>query len=170
MLVDAEPREVAVEVLAVLLRLEVAVGDAPIGDRAGDAVNELLDGVLPLGGVDLAVEVLAHHHIGGQLAPGRRNLTGRLLEEDLAVFTLDRRRPQLPFRGVEWAFSLNGAEGGLQLDRYSPRGLAPSGACGSELAAGQRGGRVDSCHGGTPDGVRKRKRTMIRNGSIPDSH
>ena len=159
-LVDAEPREVAVEVLAVLLRLEVAVGDPPIGNRAGDAVDELLDGVFPLGGVDLAVEVLAHHHVGGQLAPGCRNLAGRLLKKHLTVFALDSRRPQLPLRGVERAFCLNRAEGGLDFDRGSACGLAtPTDACGSGLVAGQRGGRVESCHGGTPDGDGKRKKT-----------
>jgi hypothetical protein len=40
-LVDAEPGQVVVEDLGVLLGLEVAVLDAPIGDGAGDAVDEL---------------------------------------------------------------------------------------------------------------------------------
>ena len=63
-LVHAEPGEITVEVLAVLRRLEIAVGDAPVGDRAGDAVHELLHGVLAFGRVDFAVEILADHHVG----------------------------------------------------------------------------------------------------------
>ena len=145
-LVHAEPGQVAVEVFAVLLRLEVAVGDAPVGDRAGDAVDELLDGVLALGRVDLAVEILAHHHVGGQLAPGGRNLTGRLLEEHLAVFPLDRRRPQLPFGGVERAVHVHRAERRLHLERLAGGGRLSAGGRGARRCGGESRGRFERCH------------------------
>ena len=153
MLVDAEPGKVAVEVLAVLLRLEVAVGDAPVSDGAGHTMHELLDGVLPLGSVNLAIEVLADDDVGRQLAPGGRNLARRLLEEDLAVLPLDGSGAEFPLRRVERAFSLRWAECRLDFDR-DPRGCRGSRGLGSRglgggsgRRAGQRGGGVESCHG-----------------------
>ena len=170
MLVDAEPGKVAVEVLAVLLGLEIAVGGAPVGDRAGDAMHELLDGVLPLGSVDLAVEVLANDHVGGQLAPGGGNLAGRLLEEHLAVLPLDRGRPQLPLRRVKRTLRLDRAEGGMDVERR-PSGASRSGGRGGGggRRAGQRCGGVESCHEwrllgvrGRPTGARQDRAVMCR--------
>ena len=139
-LVDAEPGQVAVEVLAVGLRAEVAVADAPIGDRARHAVDELLDGVLPLRRVDLAVEVLAHDDVRRQLAPGGRNLTGGLLEEDLAVLPLDRRGAELPFRGVERAVDVDRTERRAHVEgRPTRRRPAGTGWLRGDRICGQRG-------------------------------
>ena len=146
-LVDAQPGEIAIEVFAVLPRAEVAVLDAPVGDRAGHAMHELLDGVLPLGRVDFAVEVLAHDDVGRQLAPGGRNLARRLLEEHLAVLPLDRRRPQLPFGRVKRALDLRGAERRLDRKRLPGR---PAGGRAGRLRGGrggEAGGGVECCHG-----------------------
>jgi hypothetical protein len=145
-LVDAQPGQVTIEVFAVLLGLEVAVGQAPVGDRAGHAVDELLDGVLPLGRVDLAIEILADHHVGGQLAPGGRDFTGRLLEEHLAVLPLDCGGAEFPFGRVERTVHLGRAEGGADFEggaAGTPRG---GGGAGGGAGAGERG-RVEICHG-----------------------
>ena len=47
-LVQAQPGQLAVEPLAVRRRGEVAVGRAPVGDRAANAVDQLPDAVLAL--------------------------------------------------------------------------------------------------------------------------
>ncbi len=148
-LVHAEPGEIAVEVFAVLLRFKVAVLDAPVGDRAGDAVHELLDRVLPFGRVDLAVEVLAHDNVRGQLAPGGRDFTGRLLEEHLAVLPLDGGRAELPLRRVEGARDVRRTEGRPDLDRLP-------GGCGRSVGivvggggrSGEGRGRRGMAHAG----------------------
>ena len=118
MLVDAEPSQIAVKIFAILGRFEVAIGNAPIGDRASHAMHELLDGVLALGRVDLAVEIFADHNVGGELTPGRRNLTGRLFKEHLAIFALDGRRAQIPLGRVKRARHIRGAERGRDLDGH----------------------------------------------------
>ena len=119
---NAEPGEVTVEVFAVLWRLEVAVGNAPVGNRAGHPVNQLLDRVLALGCVDFTVEVLADDNIGRQLAPGSRNLAGRLLKQQLAVLAFDRCCAELPFGRVERTVHLDRAEGGLDGEWLPGRG------------------------------------------------
>ena len=163
-LVDAQPGEIAVEVFPILARLEVAVGNAPVGDRSRDAVDKLLDGVLALRRVDLAVEVLADDDVRRQLGPGGGNLTGRLLEEDLPVLTLDRGRPQIPFGGVERRRHVGGAEGGGDGERLPagrPRILTPQVVARRRrsgvraVGGGGSGGRLEGCHRGAPGGRRK---------------
>ena len=114
---DAEPGQIPVEVLTVLWCLEIAVGNAPVGNRAGHPVYQLLDGVLSLGRMDFTVEILADDHVGRQLTPGGRNFAGRLFEEQLAIFALDGGCPELPFGRVEWTVHLDRAEGGLDGER-----------------------------------------------------
>ena len=162
---DAEPGKIAVEVLTILTRLEVAVGNSPVGDRPRDAVDELLDGVLALGGLDLAVEVLADDDVRRQLAPGGRDLAGRLLEEDLPILPLDRGRPQIPFGRVEGAGHVGGAEGGWNGERLPagrPRILTLQ-VVGRRRRSGVRtvggggsGGRLEGCHRGAPWGKKER--------------
>ena len=109
-LMQAEPGQLAIESLAVLGRGEVAVVDAPIGDRAADAMDQLPDAVFALRRAVLAVEILADHDVGGQLAPGRGNFAVGLLEQHLAVFALDGGRAQFPLDGVERIADVGGAE------------------------------------------------------------
>jgi len=71
-LIDAQPGEFAIENLRILFGEEIAVSQAAIGNGAADPMNELLDGVFPPAGVDIAVKVLADNDLGGQLAPGQR--------------------------------------------------------------------------------------------------
>ena len=97
-LMEAEPGQLAVEAFAVGGAGEVAVFEAPIGDRAGDAVDELLDAVLALGRADFAVEVLAADDVRRELAPERRHFAVGLLEDQFAVLALDLRRCELPNR------------------------------------------------------------------------
>ena len=164
-LVDAQPGEIAVEVLAILTRLEVAVGDPPVSDRPGDAVDELLDGVLALGGVNLAIKVLADDDVRRQLGPGGGDLAGRLLEEDLPVLPLDCGRPQIPFGGVKRRRHIGRAEGGRDGERLPsgwPRILTPQ-VVGRRRRSGVRtvgsggsGGRLEGCHREAPWGKRER--------------
>ena len=100
-LMQAHPGQVAIEILAVLARLEIAVGDAPVGNRAGDAVNHLPDARFAFGRIRLAVEILADDDVGRQSAPGLGNFAVGLLEEDAAPFVLDVGRALVPFDGVE---------------------------------------------------------------------
>jgi len=139
-LVQAEPGELAVEPLAVLGPGEVAVGHAPIGDGAGDAMNEPAHAGLALRRAQLAVKVLAYHHVGGQLAPGGRDLGVPLLEHHLPVLALDRRRAQVPVHGVEGAVDVEGAEDGVDFQAvcHGRGGLAPPGVG----RLGRGGGRV----------------------------
>ena len=115
-LMQAEPGQLAVEPLAVLRRGEVAVLDAPVGDRAGDAVDQLPDAVLALGRADFAVEVLADDDVGGQLAPDRRDFAVVLLEDHLAVLALDLRAADFPLDGREQIFDVGRAEGRVDLE------------------------------------------------------
>ena len=100
-LVQAEPGQVAVEVLGVGRRGEIAVLQAPVGDRAADAVDKLPHALLPFRGAVLAVEILVDHDVGGQLAPEDGDFAVLLLEEDLAAFALDGGRPRFPLDRVE---------------------------------------------------------------------
>ena len=68
-LMEAEPGQIAIKILAIFGAGEIAVLQAPIGDRAAHAVDDLADAMLALRRVDLAVEVFTHHDVGGQLAP-----------------------------------------------------------------------------------------------------
>ena len=70
-LMQAEPRQLAVEELAVFGCRQIAVFDAPVGDRARHPVDQLANAPLPLRRVHLAVEILAHDDIRRQLGPGR---------------------------------------------------------------------------------------------------
>jgi hypothetical protein len=101
-LMEAQPGEIAVEVFAVFAGGEIAVGGAPVGDRAGDAVDELAGAVLALGSAGLAVEILTDDDVGGQGAPGFGDLAIGLLEQDVAGLILDLGRPLLPGNGLEW--------------------------------------------------------------------
>ena len=98
---QAHPGQVAVEVFAVLGRLEIAVGDSPVGNRAGDAENDLLDARLALGSSRLAVEILADDDVGGQALQVFGDFAVGLLEEDVAAFILDVRGPLVPFDRLE---------------------------------------------------------------------
>ena len=73
-------------------------------------MDQLPDARLPLGGADLAVEILADHDVGGQLAPGGGDLAVLLLEEDLAVLPLDGGSAGLPLDGIEGVGHVRRAE------------------------------------------------------------
>jgi len=109
-LVQAQPRQLAIKPLAVGLAGKIPVLPAPVGDRSRHAMNQLPHAPLPLPRAVLAVEVLADDHVRRQLAPRSRNLAVGLLEQDVAVFVLDRRRTQLPFDGFQWVLDVHGAE------------------------------------------------------------
>ncbi len=88
-LVDTEPRQFAVKGLGVGLGGEVAVLAAAVGNGAADAMDELLEGVLPLSRFDVAVEVFAGDDLGGQLAPGGGHFNIILGKNGLAAVAID---------------------------------------------------------------------------------
>ena len=100
-LVQAQPRQLAVEPLAVFLAGKVTVRLAPVGDRSCHPLDQLADARLSLARARLTVEVLADHHVGRQRTPVDRNLAVDLLEQHAAVLVLDRRSPQVPLDRVE---------------------------------------------------------------------
>ena len=100
MLIDAEPGEFVVEGFAVGLA-EVAILDAPIGDGAGDAVDELADGGFALAGVLFAVKIFRDDDLGGELRPRLGYLDVFLLEDHLAGIIGDFGGATVPFELVE---------------------------------------------------------------------
>ena len=109
-LMQAEPGQLAIEPLAVLVAREVAVLRAPIGDRAADAVNDLPDGVLAFRRAVLAVEILADHDVGRKLAPRSRDFAVLLLEQQPAGLVLDLGRAMVPFDRLERIGNVGGTE------------------------------------------------------------
>ncbi len=187
-LVQAQPGQVAIEVPGVLRRGEVAVLQAPVGDRPADAVDQLPHALLALAGVHFAVEILVGHDVGGQLRPGGGDLAIALLEDHLAPFALDRRGAQVPGDRVEGIGRVGRAEDLVdhQPGRRRPGGLgAPTarpaiwGPWGILIACGRRlgrllGGRIARCpdvlgglgideiHGGNPPSSDKSGRPYQR--------
>ena len=99
-------------------------------------MDQLPDAVLALRRVDLAVEVFADHHVGGQLAPGRRDFAIGLLEEHFAVLALDGGGPHFPFDGVKRIGDVGGAEDGLE---SQPDAAGPLGRCAGRGRRARRG-------------------------------
>jgi hypothetical protein len=112
---QAEPRQLAIEPLAILRRGEVAIFEAPIGNRAGDAVHELPHAVFALARADFAVEIFAADDVRRQLAPERRYLAVRLFENQLAVFALDLSAANFPIDGGEQIFNVGRTELSIDL-------------------------------------------------------
>src|SRR5262249_765119 len=100
-LIEAQGRQLVVEPLGVLFRGEVSVVATPVGNGPGHAVDQLADAGLPLGCVELAVEVLARDDICCQSAPCPGNLAVDLLEDGPSLLVLDLRRPDLPIHLIE---------------------------------------------------------------------
>ena len=143
-LMQAEPGQLAVESFAIFGGGEIAVVQAPIGDRAAHAVNDLADAVLALGRVVLAVEIFADDDVRGELAPGLGDFDVRLLEEHVARFLLDRGGAiGIPFDRVERIGDVGGAKdrldrqaigsaaGGMMMSRSTLRGAFHTGQFGS---------------------------------------
>ena len=92
--------QLGLEGVAVLVGREVAARAAPVGDRAGDAADHLLDRALAVGRGELAAEVLLGDDVGRVLRPARRELDVALLERDV-VAVADPGVAELPLDGVE---------------------------------------------------------------------
>ena len=88
-LVQAQPAQVAVEPLTVVSRGKITVRDPPIRDRSRNPVYELPNTLLTFGSVVFAIEVLAYHDVGRQLAPCRWDFSSRLREQQIAMLVLD---------------------------------------------------------------------------------
>ncbi len=96
-LVQQDVRQLVVEGARVLFAGEVAAGASPAGDRAGDAADHLLDGVLALRGAELSAEVLLGDDVGRVLRPALGELDVLLLEGD-AVAVSDAGVAHAPTR------------------------------------------------------------------------
>ena len=80
---------------------EVAVADAPVGDRVDDPVDDLAQRPLALGRAERAAEVLLGDDVRGVQRPGRRELDVGLEEGVAAVFEVrDARVAALPLDRV----------------------------------------------------------------------
>lgn len=143
MLVGAEPGEFVVEDFAVGLA-EVAVFDAPVGDGAGDAVDELFDGGFALAGVLLAVKILRDDDLGGELRPGLGHFDVFLFEDDFAGVIGDLGGATVPFDLVE-GLDLGVAEDALDAEGFG-FGLGFGWSLGR--AGGTFGGAGGGEHGG----------------------
>ena len=124
-LVQQDVGQLGLEGVAVVLGGEVAALASPGGDRAGDATDHLLDGVLARGAVELAAEVLLGDDVGGVLRPALGELDVALLEGD-AVAVSDAGVAALPLDGVEGVRAGIGEEA-FDRERGSGRGLLDGG-------------------------------------------
>ena len=114
-LMNAQPRQIAVEILGVGSRGEIAVFQAPVGDRAADTVNKLPDAPLAFRGAVFTVKILVNDDVGRQLGPENRNFAVFLLEQNLAAFALDGGSSRFPFNRVKRLRHVRRAE--LRLNR-----------------------------------------------------
>jgi hypothetical protein len=112
-LMEAEPRQLAVEPLGILVAGEVAVLLSPVGNRPRDAMDQLPHASFALGGAVLAIEVLADDDVGGKLGPAGGNLDVPLLEHGLARFVLDRGTAEFPGDRVEGIGDVGWAKDGI---------------------------------------------------------
>ena len=103
--------------LAVFGGGEITVLNTPVGDGAANAMDQLAHALFALRSAHLAVEILVHHHVRGQLAPVGGDLAIGLLEQHLAALALDRGGAKLPLDRVERIGHVSGAEG--LLDRQA---------------------------------------------------
>ena len=158
-LVQAQPGQVAVEPFAVGRRGEVAVFDAPVGDRAGDAVDELLDAVFAVGALHVAVEVLAANDVGRQLGPKGRNFAVGLLEQHFAVLAFDGGGADFPVDGVEQVLRLIGAEGRIDLEP-TVESLLRGGGAARRLRPSLTTSREISRRHENPPAARKRRASL----------
>ena len=118
-LVEQDVGELGLEGVAVLGRREVAARAAPVGDRAGDAADHLLDRALARRRVELAAEVLLGDDVRRVLRPGLGELDVLLLERD-PIPVADARVARLPLDGVE---RMDARRREVPLDRQRPAGL-----------------------------------------------
>jgi hypothetical protein len=98
-LVQEDVRQLGLEGVAVLDGGEVAPLAPPVGDRAGDAADHLLDRVLARGRAELAAEVLLGDDVRRVLRPRLRELDAGLLERE-PVAVPDARVAALPLDRV----------------------------------------------------------------------
>ena len=118
-LVQQDVGELGLEAVAVLGGGEVPARATPVGDRAGDAADHLLDRALARGRAQLPSEVLLGDDVRGVLRPRGRELDVGLLEGDLVAMT-DARVAQLPLDGVE---GMNPGRRETTTDRQRLRGV-----------------------------------------------
>ena len=115
-LMQAEPGQVAIERLAVVGRGEVAVFDAPVGDRAADAVDQLPDAVSRAPACRFRRRSICCRRRWWPIGSRTSGFAVGLLEEHLAGLALDRRAADFPLDGVERVCDIGGAELGVDFE------------------------------------------------------
>ncbi len=118
-LVEKDVGELVAEGVAIGLGGEVATLASPAGHGAHDAADELADGGLAIGGVEVAAEVLRDHDVRGHLRPELRHLDVLLLEDDVATLVGDEGRSEIPLAGVV------GVDTGLGVEALDGDAAAP---------------------------------------------
>ena len=79
-------RQFRVKAFGVFVAAEITVLPPPFGNRAGDAVNQLLHALLALRRIERAVKIFLRDDIRGGLRPKRRDFHVGLLENYLAAY------------------------------------------------------------------------------------
>ena len=103
-LIGAKPGQFVVEDFGCFRVGEITVRQAAIGDRAGDAMDQLPHGgfattFIRVGAIgDVAIEIFGNRDFGCERAPVFWDLDFFLLENNLAAVVGDLRRPTLPFQ------------------------------------------------------------------------
>ena len=111
-------RQLVIKHLALGLA-EIAVLDAPIGNRAANPVDELAHGGLPFRRALLAVKIFRNHDFGGQHRPGLGHLDVLLLEDDLAGIVGDLGGAPFPFHLVKGIYTRR-TENPFQIQGFGP--------------------------------------------------
>ena len=104
-LVETEPGELVTESLRVLFGCEVPVLATPLADCVTDTTNKLADRGLTTRGVQVATEILGHHHIGSGCGPIRGDLYVLLLKDRLACRRSNHCVTKLPSHCLIRVFS-----------------------------------------------------------------
>ncbi len=147
-LVEEEVGQLVPKRVPIGLGGEVAPLAAPAGHGADDAADELADGGLTPGRVEVAAEVLGDDDVRGHLGPELRHLDVFLLEDDLALLIADDGGAHLPLAGVvgiDSRFRVEALDGDAACSGFLPGGFRlRSIRSRPERVSGQIDGRHDS--------------------------
>ncbi len=95
---------------------EVAVIDAPAGDRLHHARDERFQALLACGLAQADAKIFGDHDVGGHLRPESGHFYVMLLEDHFAVFRCNARVTFLPFHFRKWMNAFRG-EIALEMER-----------------------------------------------------
>ena len=120
---QAQPCEILVEILGTARVGEIAIRYPPIRDGAGDAMDELADGLFSPAVVwvtadgDVAIKILGNRDLGGEFTPSAWNLDVLLAEHGFTTVVGDFGGASFPLDFVEWGYSWS-RETGLEVQSW----------------------------------------------------